>query len=119
MPDNSSSSSAEESLPHYGQSPEMLVNDRGCNDADDDAIKSMTPERRWRMDNRVPTWKFGMVNFGFSQNFVFGNPVVNDTDHRFMKIVGDVETEDGTDRGIVGTRDIRYNGQWFKFGKES
>ena len=118
MPENSSSSSAEESLPLYGQSPKMLFNERRCNDASSDALKSMTPERRWQMDNRIPTWKYGMVNFGYGQNFVFGNPVVNDTDHRRLRIVGDVETEDGVDRGIVGIRDIRYNGQWFTFDEK-
>ena len=108
-----------EGAPHYGQSPNMLVNTRHCNDASEDALKAMTPERRWMMDNRVPTWKFGVVNFGFGQNFVFGNPVINDTDHRYLKVSADAEDEDGrTYREIVATRNIKYNGQWMKFPEE-
>ena len=116
---SNSNESVPEGAPHYGQSPEMLVNTRHCNDRPDEALKGMSPERRWMLDNRVPTWKYGMVNMGFSQNFVFGNPVINDTDHRYLKISADVEGDDGrVSREIIATRNIQYNGQWMKLPEE-
>ena len=116
---SNSNESVPEGAPHYGQSPEMLVNTRHCNDRPDEALKGMSPERRWMLDNRVPTWKYGMVNLGFSQNFVFGNPVINDTDHRYLKISADVEGDDGrVSREIIATRNIQYNGQWMKLPEE-
>ena len=116
---SNSNENVPEGAPHYGQSPEMLVNTRHCNDRPDEALKGMSLEHRWMLDNRIPTWRFGMVNFGFSQNFVFGNPVINDTDHRYLKISADVEGDDGrVSREIIATRNIQHNGQWMRLPEE-
>jgi hypothetical protein len=52
-----------------------------------------------------------MQNFGFDQNFLHNGLIINDTDDRVQTILG--ETEDDT-HGIIGRRNIKYNGNWFK-----
>ena len=71
----------------------------------------MDIDRRWREDNRIPTWTFGMQNFGFDQNFIHNGGIINDTDDRVQKILGETEDELHT---IIGQRNIRDNGKWFK-----
>jgi hypothetical protein len=69
--------------------------------------------RRFANDNRIPTWTQGMVNFSFDQNFIQNGLIINDTDDRVQTILGD--NEDGTGHEIVGNRNIKFNGSWFKF----
>jgi len=96
---------------HYEQSTEMLHIEVHCTDKTPEELKAMGIDRRWREDNRVATWAFGMQNFGFDQNFVWKGMIINDTDDRVQKIV-DKNLEDKDE--IVGTRNIRYNGSFFK-----
>jgi hypothetical protein len=101
-----------ENLPHYEQSPNMLMGTVHCNNIDDvKKLKSMSIDRRWEEDNRIPTWTFGMQNFGFDQNYLHQGNIINDTDDRVQKILGETEEEVNV---IIGTRNIRYNGNWFK-----
>ncbi|MBR4316871.1 MAG: hypothetical protein IKP65_07930 [Alphaproteobacteria bacterium] len=66
----------------------------------------MNIDQRWNEDNRIPTWTFGMVNFGFDANFVQKGGMINGTDDFVLKILKDNEE--------IGTRKINYNGNWFK-----
>ena len=117
--DVSDSSSEEESaeseaLPHYNQSPNTIRTKIACNGIDADTVeklKAMNIDRRWQCDNRIPTWKWGLVNMAYDFNFIHKGGIVNDTDDRLLKIEGDVDTEDGAIRQQIGTRDIKYNGQ--------
>jgi hypothetical protein len=52
-----------------------------------------------------------MQNFGFEQNFIHNGLIINDTDDRVQKILGETEEETHT---IIGTRNIVENGNWFK-----
>ncbi len=110
----SSSESESDALPHYHQSPNMICAKLRMNGIDADTVeklKAMNIDRRWERDNRIPTWAHGLVNMGHDFHFVHQGGIVCDTDNRLMKIEKDVETEDGTARKIVATRNIRYNGQ--------
>jgi hypothetical protein len=117
--DTSDSSSEDESaeseaLPHYNQSPNTIRTKIACNGIDADTVeklKAMDIDRRWQCDNRIPTWKWGLVNMAYDFNFIHKGGIVNDTDDRLLKIEGDVDTEDGAIRQQIGTRDIKYNGQ--------
>lgn len=101
-----------ENIPYYSESPKMLHGTVHCNSIDDvEKLKQMDIDRRWRQDNRIPTWTFGMQNFGFDQNFIHNGLIINDTDDRVQTILG--ETEDDT-HDIIGRRNIKYNGNWFK-----
>lgn len=117
---NTSDSSSEdesaesEALPHYNQSPNTIRTKIACNGIDADTVeklKAMDIDRRWQCDNRIPTWKWGLVNMAYDFNFIHKGGIVNDTDDRLLKIEGDVDTEDGAIRQQIGTRDIKYNGQ--------
>lgn len=99
-------------MEHYDQSPKMLKGTVHCNEIDDvEKLKNMSIQRRFREDNRIYTWTFGAVNFGFDQNFIHQGGIINGTDDRVLEIISD--TENNT-REITGTRNIRYNGNWFK-----
>jgi hypothetical protein len=99
-------------MEHYDQSPRMIKGTTHCNISNDlEQIKNMSIDRRWREDNRICTWKYGMQNFGFDQNFIHNGGIINDTDDRVQEILGD--SEEGSHE-ILGTRNIKYNGSWFK-----
>lgn len=100
-----------EKLSHYEQSPKMINGVTHCNIKSDKELKHMSIDRRWEQDNRIPTWTFGMQNFGFDQHFLHNGLIINDTDDRIQKILGETETQTNV---IIGTRNIRYNGNWFK-----
>ena len=109
-----SSNSSSDALPHYLQSPNMIYGKITCNGLDADSVdklKAMNIDRRWQCDNRIPTWKWGLVNMGYDFNFVHKQNVVNDTDNMLLKVEADVDTEDGAIRQQIATRDIKYNGQ--------
>lgn len=99
-------------MKHFEHSPNMIRGTVHCNKIDDaEKLKNMSIERRFRQDNRIYTWTFGVQNFGFDQNFLHKGGIINDTDDRIQKILG--ETEENVHE-IIGTRNIRYNGNWFK-----
>lgn len=96
-----------ENYQHYDHSQKMINITVNCNAIDDvNKLKAMDIDRRWNEDNRIPTWTFGMMNFGFDQNFIQNAMIINDTDDRVQTILEDEE--------IIGDRNIRYNGNWFK-----
>jgi len=112
--ESSSSGSSSDALPHYHQSPNMICVKLTMNGIDADTVdklKAMDIDRRWECDNRIPTWKFGLVNMGHDFHFVHNGGTVCDTDDRLMKIESDVDTEDGAIRKQTATRNIKYNGQ--------
>jgi hypothetical protein len=99
-------------MEHFEHSPKMFRGTVYCNNIDDmEKLKNMSIDRRWNEDNRIYTWTFGAMNFGFDQNFLYKGGVINDTDNRHQTILG--ETENSTHE-IIGSRNIRYNGNWFK-----
>jgi predicted nuclease of restriction endonuclease-like (RecB) superfamily len=101
-----------ENLPHYNEAATMLKGTVYCNIVDDnEKLKNMDIDRRWKEDNRIPTWTFGMQNFGFDQNFIHNGLIINDTDDRVQKILGETDEDIHV---IIGQRNIRENGNWFK-----
>lgn len=112
----SSASQGSGALPHYEQSPKMICGQTACNGPEASTVeklKAMDIDRRWECDNRIPTWNFGVVNFGFSQNFIHKGNIINDTDEFTLNIYSDVEGENGPVRDVTATRKIRFNGSWF------
>lgn len=95
----------------YKKSPEMIHMQTKCLEEKED-LKKMDITRRFYNDNRIPTWTFGMVNFSFDQNFIQNGLIINDTDDRVQTIIDD--NQEGTGREITGTRNIKFNGSWFK-----
>lgn len=98
----------------YTGSPAMLnnrvYNNTGSNNK---SLKEMSIDRRWECDNRIPTWNFGVMNFGFDQNFIHKGNIIDDTDEFTLNLTDDVETENGPLREVVGVRKIKFNGSWF------
>ena len=112
MADNENSGA----LPHYHQSPNMTFGKAACNGAGArsvEELKGMGIDRRWECDNRIPTWNFGVVNFGFDQNFIHKANVIDDTDEFTLNVHSDVEGDNGPVRDVTATRKIRFNGSWF------
>lgn len=100
---------------NYDTSPEMICVERRCTTENADSLKKMDFDTRWNKDNRIPTWNFGMMNFGFDQNFTYGGNAINLTDDEERQtITEDSEEEEGVSRKVTGHRRMAYNGNWFK-----
>ena len=109
MPEENSNE--EPKMKHYSQSPNMIHGRIHCCGTERD-LASMDIDRRWEMDNRIPTWNFGMVNFGFDQNFLQNGGSICATDDEVIKVIDKNQPES---KENVATRQIRFNGQGFIF----
>lgn len=102
-------------------SPEMLHIERRCASTasnDYESLKKMDIDRRWNEDNRIPMWNFGMTNFGFDQNFLYGGNSICLTDDDRQTITEDNNDEEGESRKVTGHRYMTYNGNWFNLPSE-
>lgn len=100
-------------LPVYDTSESLVRMKVNACKHTDEQLKNMGIDRRWEADNRTATWNFGMVNFGFDQNFLHKGGMIDDTDDRVQPIWDSDALE------ITGYRRIVYNGSWMKINKEN
>ena len=99
---------SEGKLPVFNQSEKMIHLKVNACAYTDEQLKAMDIDRRWSADNRIPTWTFGMVNFGFDQKFLQNGGIIDDTDDRVQPIWSPDTYE------VTGYRRIVHNGNWLK-----
>lgn len=89
----------------YVKTEKMTKNTVYCNEKPISVIANMDMDMRWKYDNRIAVAGWGVVNWGFNQNFRVNGGSINEVDDKPISICKDTE--------ITNYRFQKSNGNWF------
>ena len=89
----------------YSTSEKYVKGTVSMNEKSLSVIANMDIDMRWKYDNRIAVPGWGMMNWGFNQNFRVNGGSINETDDMPITI--------WSDNGLKGRRFISNNGNWF------